>query len=85
MYSFIGMYSIFTVFYIILVFIVLYQMLEVEKCETRKNLEIFQALGMEEEFIRKKKKIEIGLMGIIAILGSVIVVIGIIFYGNMHL
>lgn len=71
MYSFLGMYSVFTVFYLILVFIVLYQMLEAEEYEAKRSLEIFRELGMEEEFIRKKKKIEIGVMGILAVLGSV--------------
>ena len=76
MYSFLGMYSVFTVFYLILVFIVLYQMLEEEEYEANRSLEIFRALGMEEEFIRKKKKIEIGVMGILAVLGSGIVAFG---------
>ena len=78
MYSFQGMYSVFTVFYLILVFIVLYQMLEAEEYEANRSLEIFRALGMEEEFIRKKKKIEIGVMGILAVLGSGIVALGVL-------
>lgn len=73
LYSFIGMYSIVTVFYLVLIFIVLYQMLETEAYERRKSMEIFKALGMEEGFLMKMRWIEIILMaGFAAICGAVI-------------
>ena len=62
LYSFIGMFSIFTVFYMILVFIILYQMMETEIHESKKNMMIFKLLGMEDTFIRKIQRKELLLL-----------------------
>ena len=72
LYSFIGMYSIFAVFYMILISIVLYQMFLAEKQEEKREWEILQSLGMEEKFQKKMHRIEVlwmtgsaGVMGIL--------------------
>lgn len=62
LYSFIGMFSIFTVFYMILVFIILYQMMETETHESKKKMMIFKLLGMEDDFIRKIQRTELLLL-----------------------
>ena len=62
LYSFIGMYSIFAVFYMILISIVLYQMFLAEKQEEKREGEILQSLGMEEKFQKKMHRIEVLLM-----------------------
>ena len=72
LYSFIGMYSIFAVFYMILISIVLYQMFLAEKQEEKREWEILQLLGMEEKFQKKMHRLEVfwmtgcaGVMGIL--------------------
>lgn len=55
LYSFIGMFSIFAVFYLILVSIVLYQMAEVEAHQRRKSMSVFKALGMEECLLKRMR------------------------------
>lgn len=66
MYSFIGLYCIFFVFYVILVFIILYQMLEMDSHERSKKIEIFTALGMHKDFIQTMKKTEVLFMTVIS-------------------
>ena len=72
LYSFIGMYSIFAVFYMILISIVLYQMFLAEKQEEKREGEILQSLGMEEKFQKKMHRIEVlwmmGCAGVIGVL-----------------
>lgn len=72
LYSFIGMYSIFAVFYMILISIVLYQMFLAEKQEEKREGEILQSLGMEEKFLKKMHRIEVlwmtGCAGVIGVL-----------------
>jgi len=72
LYSFIGMYSIFAVFYMILISIVLYQMFLAEKQEEKRKGEILQSLGMEEKFLKKMHRIEVlwmtGCAGVIGVL-----------------
>lgn len=70
LYSFIGMYSIFAVFYMILISIVLYQMFLAEKQEEKREWEILQSLGMEEKFRKKMHRIEVlWMMGIAGVIG----------------
>lgn len=73
LYSFIGMYSIFSVFYMILAFIVLYQMLEAEAHEQKQKIKVFKALGMEDRFIARIRKVEVVLMISLALIGSGVV------------
>ena len=70
LYSFIGMYSIFAVFYMILISIVLYQMFLAEKQEEKREWEILQSLGMEEKFQKKMHRIEVlWMMGCAGVIG----------------
>lgn len=77
LYSFIGMYSIFAVFYMILISIVLYQMFLAEKQEEKREGEILQSLGMEEKFLKKMHRIEVlwmtgcaGVIGVFTLWGA---------------
>lgn len=70
LYSFVGTYSIVAVFYLILISIVLYQMLEAEAHERKRDIQTFRALGMEEGFLVKMKRMERILMGVLAVTGS---------------
>lgn len=75
LYSFIGMYSIFAVFYMILVFVVVYQMMEAESYERRKSVSVFKMLGMEDSFIKKMKREELLLKVLLsAVSGTVVLV-----------
>lgn len=75
LYSFIGMYSIFAVFYMILVFVVLYQMMEAESHERRKSMAVFKTLGMEEPFIKKMRWTELLLkVSLSAAAGAVVLI-----------
>ncbi|XCP83706.1 ABC transporter permease [Roseburia hominis] len=76
LYSFVGMYGIVALFYSIMVFIVLYQMLEAEAYERRKSMEIFRALGMEERFLVKMRRVEVILMSSLSIIGGTVILCG---------
>lgn len=58
----------------ILTFIVLYQMLETETQERAQKTKIFKALGMEDSFIAKVRRIEIMLMIFFAAAGSAVAI-----------
>lgn len=73
LYSFVGMFGIFAVFYLIFVSLILYQMAEADAHEQRKNTAIFKMLGMEDRFLKKIRRTELVLILFLSAIAAALV------------
>lgn len=75
-YSLAAAFAVFGVLYGIMVMIVVGQLRETERQDKDRNYQIWKALGMEDSFIRKVGRVEIGLECAIAVAAGAAMVLG---------
>lgn len=75
-YSLVAAIAVFGTFYGIMVVIVVGQLRETERQDRDKNNRIWNALGMEDSFLRKLRRVEIGLECAIAVAAGAVMVLG---------